>query len=183
MKILVVYYSETGNTERVAQAIHDEASLEHDVDLRKIKDIDVEDLNEYDLVFLGSACHSGDLAPPVKTLLDAIPESPKYYLAGFFTHSTLKADDDWFPHAGELFERWAGRSNKSFERLMEKGVGFKGCFNCMGAPSPQIEEFIHRRIIPDDEEFVRYMEEARKHPTIEDLAKARDFAREVLLKA
>ena len=36
MKVLVTYYSETGNTEKIARAIYEEASKEHEVNLKKI---------------------------------------------------------------------------------------------------------------------------------------------------
>ena len=88
MKVLVAYYSETGNTEKIAKAIYEEASKKHEAHLKRIQDITADTLNNYDLVFLGSACHSSDLAVPVKKLLKALPESPKFKLAGFFTHST-----------------------------------------------------------------------------------------------
>ena len=83
--MLVAYYSETGNTEKIAKAIYGEASREHEAHLTRVKDISAETLNDYDLVFLGSACHSSDLAAPVKKLLKELPESPKFKLAGFFT--------------------------------------------------------------------------------------------------
>ena len=180
MKVLVAYHSETGNTEKVARAIHEEASAGHEADLKKVGEVAVEDLNDYDLVFLGSTCHSADLASPVKELLNAIPESPGFSLAGFFTHSTPRADHEWIPRAAELFERWAGKCSVSFESVKKMGVDFRGCYNCQGAASPGIEEFIHRSILPDDVEFQAYVEEARKHPTAEDLDKAREFARDVL---
>lgn len=87
LKVLVGYYSETGNTEKIAKTIYEESSKEHDAHLKRINDINADMLNDYDLVFLGSACHSSDLAPPVKEILKALPKSPKFKLAGFFTHS------------------------------------------------------------------------------------------------
>lgn len=84
-KVLVAYYSDSGNTEKVAKAIYEEVSKMNEADLKKIKDIKIEDLNEYDLVFLGSPCHTLDLSIPVKKMLVAIPEAPKFKLAGFVT--------------------------------------------------------------------------------------------------
>jgi len=86
LKVPVAYYSDTGNTEKIAKAIHEEVSKKHKVDLRKLKDIVIESLNGYDLVFLGAPCHGGDLATPCKRILMALPNSPKYKLGGFFTH-------------------------------------------------------------------------------------------------
>ena len=181
MKVLVAYYSETGNTEKIARAIYEEVSKEHEAHLKKINGIIADTLIDYDLVFLGSACHSSDLAVPVKRILDALPKSPVFKLAGFFTHSTLPPVDR-FERAIELFNRWAGKCIVSFEKVSkEKQIDFKGYFNCQGAPSPPIEEFIKRKVLSADE-WEEYIEEVRKHPSPEDLRKAKEFAREVLSK-
>ncbi|MCJ7651570.1 MAG: flavodoxin domain-containing protein [Candidatus Lokiarchaeota archaeon] len=53
MKILVTYYSDTGNTEKIAVAIKNGLE-EQEVDLIPVKEVDPTSLNSYDLVFLGS---------------------------------------------------------------------------------------------------------------------------------
>lgn len=179
MKVLVAYYSETGNTEKIARAIYEEVSKDHEAHLKKIKEVTVDTLNSYELVFLGSACHSTDLAPPVKRILDALPVSARFKLAGFFTHSVPSLEDS--ARARNLFNRWAGKCIVSFEKVSkEKQIDFKGYFNCQGVPSPPIQEFIKKEVIVSADEWEAYMEEVRKHPSIEDLQKAKGFAREVL---
>ena len=175
MKVLVIYFSQTGNTEKIALAIHEETLKDHSSHLKKTQEVKVSEIEKYDLIFLGSACHSTDLGTPVKILLENLPHSPRFKLAGFFTHATMSN--------GEAFENWAGKCILSFERTCkEKEIDFKGCYHCQGAPSPPIEEFIHREIIKDEQEWEKYLEEVRKHPTSQDLQKARSFAREVLSK-
>jgi len=63
LKAMVVYYSATGNTGKVANAIH-EALLAKDVEstLLKVQDAAAEELYDYDLVFLGSP--SIEFLPP-----------------------------------------------------------------------------------------------------------------------
>ena len=179
VKVLVAYYSETGNTEKVAKAIYDQASKEHEAHLKKVKDVTAGILNDYDLVFLGSACHSADLAVPVKGILNALSNSPKFRLAGFFTHSTWTPESDG--SARTLFNRWASKCIVSFEKISkEKQIDFRGYFNCQGVPSPPIQEFIRREIVKSDSDFEAYLEEAKKHPSSEDLEKAKEFARKVL---
>ena len=179
MKVLVAYYSETGNTEKIARAIYEEVSKEHEACLKKVKEVTSETLNSYDLVFLGSACHSADLAAPVKRILEALPESPRFKLAGFFTHSVPCPEDS--ARARSLFNRWAGKCRVSFEKISkEKQIDFKGYFNCQGVSSPPIQEFIKKEVIVSADEWEAYMEEVRKHPSAEDLQKAKGFAREVL---
>jgi flavodoxin len=171
MRVLVAYYSETGNTEKLARAICEEASKDHEASLKSVGEITVDNLNDYDVVFLGSACHSTDLATPVKRLLDAIPPSPKFKLAGFFTHATSTA----------RFHRWASKCISSFQNTSrEKQVDFGGYYNCQGVPSPPIQEFIKREAIASADKYEEYLEEVRKHPSPEDLQKAKEFAREVL---
>jgi len=176
---LVAYYSETGNTEKIARAIYEEVSKGYEVHLRRIKDVTADTLNNYDLVFLGSACHSADLAAPVKRILDDLPRSPRFKLAGFFTHSVQCPEDSI--RARNLFNRWAGKCIVSFEKVSkEKEIDFKGYFNCQGVPSPPIQEFIKKEVIVSADDWEAYMEEVRKHPSIEDLQKAKGFTREVL---
>ena len=179
MKVLVAYYSETGNTEKIARAIYEEASEKHETHLKKIKEVTVDTLNDYDLVFLGSACHSTDLVAAVKRILDALPKSPKFKLAGFFTHATYPPEHS--AQARALFNEWAGKCIVSFEKASkEKQICFKGYYNCQGVPSPPIQEFIKKEILVSAAEWEEYFEEVRKHPSIEDLQKAKEFAREVL---
>jgi len=182
LKVLVAYYSETGNTEKIAKAIYEEVSKEHEAHLKRVKDISADTLNDYDLVFLGSACHSSDLAAPVKGILRALPESPKFKLAGFFTHST------WTPEQSEhsaraqaLFDKWASKCIHSFESVSKKKrIDFRGYYHCQGAPSHPIQAFIRIAIIRSGDEWETYIREARKHPSQEDLEKAPDFARKIM---
>jgi hypothetical protein len=81
MKVLIAYYSETGNTAQVARAIGEEIQSQgHEVHLRDLGEIAPDTLIAYDLVFLGSACHDADLARPVKQILKQIPTSPTFKL-------------------------------------------------------------------------------------------------------
>ncbi|MCP4541356.1 MAG: hypothetical protein GY832_29850 [Chloroflexi bacterium] len=182
MNILIAYFSQTGNTTKVAQAIYEEvSSQDHEVHLREIGEITSDTLTAYDLIFLGSACHDTDLAKPAKRILGGIATLSPFKLAGFATHAT------YTPEGGtreqEVYEEWAGRCVVSFNQAsQEKGIGFLGYFHCQGAPSPPIEAFIHNTIVTDEDEWKAYIEEVRKHPTKEDLQKAREFAQQVLAK-
>lgn len=183
MNILVACFSQTGNTAKVARAICDEElSQGHKVHLKRIAEITPDTLNDYDLVFLGSACHDADLAKPVKRVLEGIASSPPFKLAGFVTHAA------YTPEGGErereVYKEWAARCDLPFHKTSrEKQIEFLGYFHCQGAPSSPIEIFIHNTIVTDEDEWEAYIEEVRKHPGEEDLHKARDFARQVLASA
>jgi flavodoxin len=182
MKVLVTYYSETGNTALVAEAIYDEVVSEgHQADLCEVGDLPADALTDHDLVFLGAACHDTDLARPVKDLLARILPAPPFKLAGFATHSSM------LPDAGErerqLYDRWASGCPRSFHQASEeKQIDFLGYFGCQGRPSPGIERFIHNTILTDEDEWATYRDEARKHPDDDDLVRARVFAQEVLAR-
>jgi flavodoxin len=181
MKVLVTYYSETGNTKKIAQAIHEEASKEHDSSIKTLDDLEVSDLDNYDLVFLGSATHSSDLARPVLNFIKKIPEAPKFKLAGFVTHAVYLPSESEQITASH--NRWAGNCKQTFENLKEeKGIDFLEFYSCMGAPSPPIEEFIQTSVIPNEEVYNQYIEIARKHPNEEDEKNAQEFAKRVLSK-
>jgi flavodoxin I len=183
MNILIAYFSQTGNTAQVARAIWEEVSSHgHEVHLKELGEITPDGLSDYDLVFLGSACHDADLAKPAKRMLEGIPPSPAFKLAGFATHATYTPDGGEREQA--LYERWASGCVRSFYRAsQEKQIEFLGYFGCQGVPSPPIEAFIHSTIVTDEAEWETYIEEVRKHPNEEDLHKAREFARQVLTKS
>jgi flavodoxin len=175
LKVLVTYYSETGNTEKVAKAIYEEVSRENKADLKKVKDTNPEEFGEYDLVFLGSPIRSFDLPIPVKKILAALPKAPKYKFAGFITHMSPVSEK----HAGQE------KCFAAFENLnKEKQVDLKGVYDCEGVPTPQVREFVRKsfaRELPDAE-WERRVKEMEKHPDTEDLQKAKEFAKQVLAK-
>lgn len=181
MKILVTYYSQTGNTEQIAKAIHKVVLQNHKADLKKVSNVKSKDLDKYDIVFLGSACHATDLAKPILRFIKKIPKSPNFKLAGFFTHST--APPEGSERNKELYEKWAGNCHKSFEKIKkEKNIDFKGYFGCQGSPSPSIEEFIHETILPEDDEWRDYIEDAKNRPNTTDIENAKNFAKDILNK-
>ena len=132
-RILVAYFSQTGNTEKVARAIYDEvASSGHDAQLKNVTGLTAAHLAEYDLVFLGSACHSADLATPVLEILGGIPPDSRLRLAGFATHSSPRPGGSESDQ--EMYERWASGCLRSFEKTsQETRLEFLGYFGCQGA--------------------------------------------------
>jgi flavodoxin len=188
MKILVAYYSETGNTAKVAQTIGESlVTRGHEADLVALADtvppgeIAPEMLDAYDLVILGSACHDADLAKPAKRFLERIPDAPRFKLAGFVTHASYTPEEG--DTEQKAYQVWASRCALSFRQAgQEKEFDFLGCYGCQGAPSPPIEQFIHSNIISDEEGWQEYIEEVRKHPNERDLYRAREFAEQILAR-
>ena len=87
MKVLITYFSQTGNTEKIASAIHNEAAKNHEVQSKQLKDISAADLAAFDFVFIGSPLHGGNLAAPVKEFLSSIKPGAGKKMAGFITHA------------------------------------------------------------------------------------------------
>ena len=76
-KVLVCYYSKTGNTEKMAQIIADVMKREDlAVNLKRVEETKVDDLVDHDCIVLGSPTYYGSMAWPIKKLLD---ESIKYH--------------------------------------------------------------------------------------------------------
>jgi len=182
VKILIVYFTQTKNTEKVATGIYEELLTHgHEVHIEKIEGITPGILEEYSIIFMGSACHDADLAQPVKQILEGIPHSPPYKMAGFVTHSTFTGEGG--NRERELYEQWAGKCIKSFNQVsQEKNLDFLGYFHCQGAPTPEIADFIHRVILTDEDEWNQYKDELDKHPDEEDIQRAKEFAKKVLLE-
>lgn len=172
MKILVTYFTVSGNTEKIAKAIYDEVSKKHEADLKKINEVNAATFNKYDLIFVGTPAHAGDLAAPVKEIMNSIPKSPKYKIAGFYTHMAPIWDK-------EVQDALRG----AFEKIVkEKGIDYRGTFNCMGNPDPNVAKMVKEARKMPDNEFNEYMEEAKKHPSPEDEQNSKKFAKKVLSK-
>ncbi len=111
MKILVVYDSMYGNTERIARAIA--GAVEGEVMIKSASQMVVADIEKIDLLFIGSPTQAGRYLKPMQAFLDSLAESAlKGLRAGVFdTRMTGN-----FPR---LFG-WA--ANKIADALKKKGA-------------------------------------------------------------
>lgn len=170
MRVLVIYSSESGNTEKIAQAVCTEVLLTEEAEIKKINQISTENLNLYDIIFAGSPCHGGDISPYLKNLLDILPGTAKFALAGFITHAA-------FPDEKKYFEKCF----QSFENISRRGdIRYMGCFDCQGKPAPVIQGLIKETQNITDNEWAEILSRIEKHPDDSDIRNAREFARKVL---
>jgi flavodoxin I len=167
MKILITYFSQTGNTEKIARAILDELSGEHQVDEAGIDALVPDDAAAYDLVFVGSPCHAGDLTGPAKSFLIGLPQQGAFALAGFITHASSVYEQVGFEKCITTFE------------TISKGkeIPFLGCFDCQGYLSPDIQPFVKKARNASDEEWDGIIQAMTGHPDAGDEKNARQFAR------
>lgn len=91
-KVLVSYYSRSGNTRRMAEKVHEGLASVKGVSVvsQKIGETTIDDLLQFDGIILGSPTYFGVMAAEVKQLID---ESVKYFgrlvgkVGGVFTSS------------------------------------------------------------------------------------------------
>lgn len=170
MKVLVTYFSQTGNTEKIATAICEEANRANQAELKKLEDITPEDAAGYDFIFIGSPLHSGSLATPVKECLALIQANSGQQMAGFVTH--------FAPAYPE--QDMAGFAEPIKTACREKGIEYKGCFDCQGFLTQSLHEAVKGKMNLTDEQWADKVKQMTGHPDQEDKDKAKAFAKEVL---
>ena len=72
VKVLIIYYSRSGNTKKMAESIADGVRKEKgvEVEAKPVKDVRVEELLEANGIIIGSPTYYGSMASEVKKLLD-----------------------------------------------------------------------------------------------------------------
>jgi flavodoxin len=156
LKTLVTYYSITGNTKKVAEAIYE--SLEGDREIKNVEESP--ELDEYNLVFVGFPVHSHSLPHKVELLLKNIPQGKK--IALFSTHGSLTG---------------SRLSIEALEYAMVLASKAKvlGSFSCRGKVSPEALEVLIKS--PEHIAWAEMAASARNHPDQNDLEDARALAR------
>ena len=172
MKILISYFSQSGNTEMIAKAIYEEASQNHTIETKKLELVNAGDLSGYDIVFIGSPIHVGSLAEPVKDFLNRLQWPSGQKLAGFVTH------------AGPAYpEQIMNKFTEPFQATCEKNaLKYLGCFCCQGFLNQALHAMIKKSQNLTDEQWVERVKQMTGHPDADDLAKAKAFTREVLAR-
>ncbi len=70
-KVLIVYYSRSGNTKKMAELIKNGVEKEKlEVVVRDVEKTEVQDLLKADTIIMGSPVYYGSMAAPLKQLLD-----------------------------------------------------------------------------------------------------------------
>ena len=70
-KAIVVYYSKSGNTKKMAELVSDGIKKEGlEVTLKDVKDVKADELLKYDCIVMGSPTYYGSMAAEIKKLLD-----------------------------------------------------------------------------------------------------------------
>ena len=171
MKILVTYYSDTGNTKKIAESIMD--GLENqEVDLIPVKEVDPTTLQSYDLVFLGSGIYGFNVNRKVTSLIKKAEKLPPKF-AYFYTHESITPWPDAYKSVNKII------GNFDCEILGE--------FDCCGENLvPKAEEqrqVMLGRLTPEKrKEAEKNILSVKGHPDDTDCEKARSFATSILKK-
>lgn len=163
MKVLVAYYSDTGNTEKVAQAIYEELSYA-EKQIASIKK--AAPGHDYDVLFLGFPVQNHGIPHGVERFLKKVPAGKK--VAFFATHGSLRGGE----FAVTAF--YAALSLTSKLRVL-------GTFGCRGKVKSNVLEKLAER--PQDKYWAMEAQSAAGHPDEADVADAKRWATLMLMKA
>jgi flavodoxin len=157
-KTLVTYFSGTGNTKKVAEAIFD--ALDGDKTIKPINE--VENPAGFGLVFIGFPIHSHSVPYKVEVFIKSLPASQK--VAFFCTHGAL---------SGHRLSR------EGLEHAVVSASKAKllGTYSCRGKISVEALEALKKS--PEHSEWAQMASSADSHPNEIDLAEAKIFARQM----
>jgi flavodoxin len=155
-KMLVTYYSRTGNTQLVAEAIF--GALPDDKTIKPMAEAG--DLAPYTLIFAGFPVQTHSVPYPAEVFLRSIPEGKQVAL--FSTHGSV---------AGSRLSREA----LEHASVLVAGAKLMGTFSCRGKVSMKALEVLMQS--PEHEAWADMAASAATHPDESDLEDARAFAR------
>ena len=163
MKVLVAYYSDTGNTKKVADSIYDSIEEnEKEICLAK----DASNLSDYDLIFCGFPVQSMGLPAKMEAFVKELPEGKK--VAFFATHGSLRG--------GEL-------AITAFYAALSlaKNLKVMGTFGCRGVVKQGIIDALLKKA--EHRGWALEAQSAVGHPDEADLGDAKTFAAAMITKA
>jgi flavodoxin len=163
MKVLVAYDSDTGNTQKVADAIYDAiGESEKEICLAK----EASNLSDYDLIFCGFPVQSMGLPEKMEAFVKELPEGKN--VAFFATHGSLRGG----PLAITAF--YAALS-------LSKNLKVMGTFGCRGVVKEAIVDALLKKA--EHRGWALEAQSAVGHPDEADLEDAKAFATDMMTKA
>lgn len=162
MKVSIVYFTRSGNTKKVAEAIFEQ--IESEKEMKKLDELD--SLEGYDLAFVGFPIEG--FGPPqiAKTFLENKCAGKKVAL--FITHSA--------PEESEYLKDWLSKCKDA-----AKGTDLVGLFNCQGDLAQNVKEMMMKHEDPQIRAWGEMAVPEGKPDKIR-LDRATAFAREIMEK-
>jgi len=165
MKILVCYFSNTGNTEKVAQNIVEGLETEN-VELIKIDDADPSSLKNYDLVVLGSGIYGGKLSKKVIDFMKKVTDYPPKF-AFFNTHQSATS-----------YQKAFKRIRANIEENQSKIIGEFDCLGeNLGMPKETILGMLEKLPPEEKKRQKAILAKTIGHPDKQDLENAKAFGK------
>ncbi len=163
MKTLVTYYSESGNTEKVAKAIYEglEATENEIAKISEEKSFD-----DYDVIFVGFPVHGSSVPSKAEKCIKRIPEGKM--LTFFGTHGSLRGG----PLAISAFH---------YAITLAPKANIIGTFGCRGEVKASLLEGLMNKV--EYRFWALEAQSAAGHPDHADLEDAKQFAEQMLVKA
>jgi len=169
MKILITYFSQTGNTEKIAQSICEGCEGE-EVEIKPIKEVDPSTLSDYGLVFLGSGIYASRVNKSLADLLEAATELPPKFVF-FNTHASKKPYQDGF----KVVKKKIGEKS-------EIVAEFDCCGDNIGVPEAMRKAMVEKLPPEKRKEAEEHQQWLKGRPNAEDLENAKEFAKSLILK-
>jgi flavodoxin len=167
MKILVTFWSQTGNTKKVAEAIF--GALHEAKEIKPFDEIDT--LDGFDLTFLGFPVMQFGAPVAVQKFISAHCEGKK--IALFVTHAMRSESED--PQQKAMLEKEMDKCRSAFSK-----ADLVGMFHCQGELSEKIARELLASKIPMLMQFAGMRPATTGHPDQQELEQAGDFARKIL---
>ncbi|MDP1993001.1 MAG: flavodoxin family protein [Syntrophales bacterium] len=161
MKALVTYYSQTGNTEKLARAIYD--AIHFDKELLRIQD--VKSSKGYDIIFVGFPVQAHSVPAAVHPFFKNLPD--KQPIALFCTHGSIRGGH--LPK--QAIEHAIGLASRA--KVL-------GTFGVRGKVNPKVIDALMTTL--QHQAWAEEAQGAIDHPTDADLADGKTFAKGILAK-
>ncbi len=162
MKALVAFYSESGNTEKLAKAIYDGINVPG----KEIMPISEANAKDYDVIFVGFPVQASSVPAKVEEFIKSVPEGKK--VAYFVTHGSLRG--------GQL-----AISALYYAFSLALKVTVLGTFGCRGQVKPSLIDALLKNL--EHKAWAMEARSAAGHPDTADMEDGKEFANLMIAKA
>jgi flavodoxin I len=122
MKVLIIYESFFGNTEKIAQAIGEGLDSSRDVEVRKVGDVKQKNLEGVNLLIVGSATRAFRPSPETKRFLGRIPAKSLNGMKAAAFDTRISTDDIKSRVLGFMVNMFGYAARPISEKLRKKGA-------------------------------------------------------------
>jgi len=167
MNILVTFWSQTGNTQKIAEAIYESISF-----TKELKRFDeVESFEGFDLIFIGFPIMQ--FGPPQAARKFIASHAAGKSIALFITHAMFLESKD--PAQQAILEKEIDKCTSICSK-----ANLRGLFHCQGELSEKITNELLATGIPMLKEFAAMRPGTVGHPDRYEVEEARNFARRMI---